>query len=433
MNRVNEEPRCGDEIIQAALNEQCDDGNTTDGDGCSRLCRLEEVARARCGDGILQAQFGEQCDDGNNADGDDCSARCQIEETTQARCGDGIVQSQFGEQCDDGNTASGDGCNRSCQIERASATGGPGGDGGSTGVITTGQPDRTPDTKVPVIETFPRCGDGILIVGEQCDDGNTIDNDGCSSLCRIEGDALLPTSDVIACGNGIIEEGEECDDANNENFDGCSSECLIEFGFCGDGVVEKALGEQCEPILHDPNLPFKCNDTTCRYVSDFCGNGQLDPGEACDDGADNSQEIDARCRLDCSFGRCGDGVLDSSEQCDDGNRLRGDGCDNICLFEVIQRKIPLVKTDTGIGLIRTDTVFNDPIVAGEPEGVSVEPETVVRRPELYTIPANANPVANVGTVVPIAESTPQTGPASVAVMAAGAAAGIGWARRRRRK
>jgi cysteine-rich repeat protein len=31
--------------------------------------------------------------------------------------------------------------------------------------------------------TIPRCGDGVLDGGEVCDDGNTIDGDGCSSTC----------------------------------------------------------------------------------------------------------------------------------------------------------------------------------------------------------------------------------------------------------
>jgi cysteine-rich repeat protein len=40
------------------------------------------------------------------------------------------------------------------------------------------------------------CGDGILDPGEQCDDGNTINGDGCSSTCQIEaagGVAVVPT------------------------------------------------------------------------------------------------------------------------------------------------------------------------------------------------------------------------------------------------
>lgn len=62
-----------------------------------------------CGNGILDP--GEQCDDGNTVSGDGCSATCQRE----PRCGDGVVDA--GEQCDDGNTVSGDGCSASCQLE----------------------------------------------------------------------------------------------------------------------------------------------------------------------------------------------------------------------------------------------------------------------------------------------------------------------------
>jgi len=31
------------------------------------------------------------------------------------------------------------------------------------------------------------CGDGVIHAPEECDDGNTVDDDGCSSICRIEG------------------------------------------------------------------------------------------------------------------------------------------------------------------------------------------------------------------------------------------------------
>src|SRR5437667_261012 len=33
--------------------------------------------------------------------------------------------------------------------------------------------------------TGPKCGNGILETGEQCDDGNLLNTDSCSSLCRI--------------------------------------------------------------------------------------------------------------------------------------------------------------------------------------------------------------------------------------------------------
>ncbi len=79
-------------------------------------CYIDSV----CGNGATEA--GEQCDDGNTVDGDGCSATCQIESTPPpppppgggSGCGDGVVQSSTGEHCDDGNTHSNDECNEVC-------------------------------------------------------------------------------------------------------------------------------------------------------------------------------------------------------------------------------------------------------------------------------------------------------------------------------
>jgi len=66
---------CGNGMIDGS--EQCDDGNTQDGDGCSHACMLEGDHTPSCGDGILEA--GEGCDDGNTTSGDGCSSVCQSE------------------------------------------------------------------------------------------------------------------------------------------------------------------------------------------------------------------------------------------------------------------------------------------------------------------------------------------------------------------
>ena len=50
-----------------------------------------------------------------------------------------------------------------------------------------------------------RCGDSITGPGEECDDGNENDDDGCTNECRR---ALF--------GDGIVQVGEECDDGNEE-------------------------------------------------------------------------------------------------------------------------------------------------------------------------------------------------------------------------
>jgi len=76
------------------------------------------------------------------------------------------------------------------------------------------------------------CGDGQVVPGEECDDGNDINDDDCSNACLIN-----------LCGNGIINPGETCDDGNRIDGDGCSSLCVAEV-LCGNGIVDE--GEQCD-------------------------------------------------------------------------------------------------------------------------------------------------------------------------------------------
>jgi cysteine-rich repeat protein len=67
-------PRCGDGIVDTALGEVCDDGNSVFGDGCRPDCKSTEV----CGNGIVDPEVNEQCDDGNSIGRDGCSA-CKLE------------------------------------------------------------------------------------------------------------------------------------------------------------------------------------------------------------------------------------------------------------------------------------------------------------------------------------------------------------------
>ena len=61
-----------------------------------------------------------------------------------------------------------------------------------------------------------------------------------------------------------------------------------------------------------------------------CGNGEVEVGETCDDGAANSDSLPDACRTDCREAYCGDGVPDTGELCDDGN-ADNDGCLTACL------------------------------------------------------------------------------------------------------
>jgi len=71
----------------------------------------------------------------------------------------------------------------------------------------------------------PYCGDGNVDPGEECDDGNQFDDDGCSAECTVE----------PFCGDGVLDPEEQCDDGNNFDGDGCSAECTVEFG--GEGCT----------------------------------------------------------------------------------------------------------------------------------------------------------------------------------------------------
>lgn len=66
--------RCGDAFIWNGV-EECDDGVNRSG-ACTPICKVNV-----CGDGVRQTSGGrtEQCDDGNTAGGDGCSPQCEIE------------------------------------------------------------------------------------------------------------------------------------------------------------------------------------------------------------------------------------------------------------------------------------------------------------------------------------------------------------------
>lgn len=57
-----------------------------------------------------------------------------------------------------------------------------------------------------------KCGDGKKAANEICDDGNSVENDGCMNDCT-------------HCGNGVLDPGEECDDGNKLDGDHCSAKC----------------------------------------------------------------------------------------------------------------------------------------------------------------------------------------------------------------
>ena len=122
------------------------------------------------------------------------------------------------------------------------------------------------------------CGDGLVQIDEECDDGNRENEDECTNSCQL-----------ARCGDGILfTEQEECDDGNQEDADACTNACRR--ARCGDGI---------------------------RFAEQ----------EECDDG---NQEDNDDCTNECRQAVCGDGVVSAQEECDDGNQEEGDECTNEC-------------------------------------------------------------------------------------------------------
>jgi cysteine-rich repeat protein len=96
----------------------------------------------------------------------------------------------------------------------------------------------------------------------------------------------------------MLDPGEECDDGNTNNNDDCKNDCTLPppDPACGDGNID--AGEECgEPGLPVCEVRYECQNCNCDYIPQ-CGNGMLDPGEECDDGNTNN---DDDCRNDCTL------------------------------------------------------------------------------------------------------------------------------------
>lgn len=242
---------CGNGVTGGG--EECDDANADPADGCTNDCTL-------CGNGVTTAP--EQCDDGNLVSGDGCSAACEpdghpcgaptvipptggVFNGTTAGTSElqGLCAGHFGPEKVYAWTPMAAGiatistCGSSFDtyvyLREASCTSGavsgcsddfcglqsvsnPFVQAGVTYYIVVdgfGPSDAGSFTLTVTPPAF--CGDGVTTGSEECDDGNTNPDDGCTNDCTV-------------CGNGTITPPEICDDGNLANGDGCPSSCDVE-------------------------------------------------------------------------------------------------------------------------------------------------------------------------------------------------------------
>lgn len=369
---------CGNGTVDPG--EQCDDGNSVDGDGCDTNCHYSCTPddASACSDGNF-CNGAETCGDmhqclpstGNVPDGTVCgdANRCQAGVCVPAEpvCGDGLVESPT-EDCDDSTPGCTD-CKFTC-VSTDSSRNCPT-DNPCQGNAMCDDVSHTcvhiPGTELSELAscgtgkacvsglcTDKYCGNGKVDTGEECDDGNPFKGDGCEPDCRFSCVASDSTRNCQST-NDCIASGT-CDATTHEcspllpkaagtacmTTDNCvQGNCIAPI--CGDGI--KGPGEACD----DGNgsntdscttqcLPVCKAATDCTAKPPPCRAAACDGG-ACGTKADSTLEgmscgsSNAVCKNGaCTAGTCGDRLLDAGEQCDDGNTVDGDGCDSDCLY-----------------------------------------------------------------------------------------------------
>ncbi len=177
-----------------------------------------------------------------------------------------------------------------------------------------GDADAAPE---PEPDPDPVCGDGLVTHAETCDDGNTGDNDGCSSQCAVEVGwtcAGVPSSctnvDECAdhpcqnggtCTDGIASfscacaanyQGAQCEtcptnyrDCNGQTADGCEAFVPSDKNHCGGcglvcGGAQICSQGQCKAV--EPPKPETPSSAAAMYkpmapaIADLDNDGKLD-------------------------------------------------------------------------------------------------------------------------------------------------------------
>jgi len=138
----------------------------------------------------------------------------------------------------------------------------------SLNLTISGEAEEEPEeeTKESEEEIPADCNNGKIDAGEDCDPAaassswkytSCLDSgfDGgplsCSDTCKLDYTACEGAPPGV-CGNGIVEPGEDCDDANFRDGDGCSAVCIAEEGF--EPAVEPPVVPPEEPRVGGSDL-----------------------------------------------------------------------------------------------------------------------------------------------------------------------------------
>jgi cysteine-rich repeat protein len=205
----------------------------------------------------------------------------------------------------------------------------------------------------------PGCGNGVQNAPEACDDGNTSDGDGCSSLCQKECVATeAEPNGSTATANGPLAPGAglECGsiaapgDVDHFSFVLAASSDVELETFDSSGV--SCTGIDTHVLVYDATGALVTRDDDggdgfCSFVTATLPAGTY--YAAVHEFGDDSAIAGYRLRYAVTA-VCGDGVVAGTEACDDGNTSDGDSCPATCRGPAPSPSVPsaqAVVTPTG--------------------------------------------------------------------------------------
>jgi cysteine-rich repeat protein len=202
------------------------------------------------------------------------------------------------------------------------------------------------------------CGDGVVQKGEQCDDGNKVAGDCCSSTCQAEAGCEIEPNDTLATANdfsalsqtgkvkGLIAKAGDVDvytitiptSAPSGSVSAVILDGPIAGDTCASGKIDTLL-----TISDSTGTPIASHDdisatNKCSQVSIPA----LPPGKyyvTVKNGPASTKTYSYTLQITTTLAVCGNGNKEPGEQCDDGNTAGGDGCSAICTLEGIPGEV----------------------------------------------------------------------------------------------
>lgn len=208
-----------------------------------------------------------------------CNNDQEVVTISKGTCGDGQVNVANNEQCDPPGTQRFGSCiNGSISVDVCSAPQ-AGGTGGCQWV-TSSTPNGLGTVSCSYLST---CGNGLVETGETCDDGAQNGKyNHCNAKCTGKVAAYDPANPTVSpgyCGDGQVNPAYEICDSTSAYWGGsgqpgtpqaiystttvdrttsCGADCQSYGTYCGDGIVQTANGEECDPAA--PLSTLACTD-----------------------------------------------------------------------------------------------------------------------------------------------------------------------------